>query len=390
MGHKSIDVAVIGAGPAGLSTAIYAAKNGQKVTIFEKKNKIGFPSVCGELLPTEQETKKLLPKAESISEVFQAAAEAAVNRCRSIEAFSPLGRSWSFNFDAYVLDRCLFEKLLFEEACRLGVESAIGVQARLLLADKNAYVEGPTGHVVEARVVVAADGFPSRVAVEAGLPVKRYLRPENLAACVQYRMTGVETDNYVAKVYFSSKLAPGGYGWIIPKGKGEANLGVGVRKAALPRAESVKGLLDRLVLEKLGEGSERRRITATVSDVLPVGGALDRTYGGRVVAVGDAAGMVMPTNGGGISTALISGKIAGETTADFLNGKCALSEYERRWRRQLGDELGNSAKLRQVADVFMGNDRVLHWSLLALGEEGIKQVMTCKVPWKVVLLTKLL
>lgn len=386
---ESVDVAVIGAGPGGLSAAIYAAKNGLKVRIFEKKSRIGFPTVCGELLPTEEEMKRLLPRADGIPELFDAAASAAVNKCRRIGVLSPLGGSWSLSFDAYILDRHRFESLLFEETRLLGVESTLGAPARLMLSGKKACVESPAGGAVEAEVVVAADGFPSRAAVEAGLPVREYLRPENLAACLQYRVAGAGVEEDMVEVYFSSRLAPGGYGWIIPKGNGEVNIGIGARKSALRGKAAVSKLLDSFVRERLGERYEPGKIVAKAADVLPVGGALRSTCNGRVLAVGDAAGMVMPTNGGGIPTALISGKIAGETAARHLGGGCALLEYERTWRRQIGEELENATKLRRIADRLMGSDRAVHWGFTFLGEKGVREVLTCKVPWTVSPLIKL-
>jgi digeranylgeranylglycerophospholipid reductase len=98
------------------------------------------------------------------------------------------------------------------------------------------------------------------------------------------------------------------------------------------------------------------------------------------MAVGDAACMVMPTNGGGIATAMITGSIAGQVAADHLQSNIPLADYERRWREAIGVEMAVSTKLRRLADRFMGHDFAFHVMLHILGSQGIKDVIACKVP----------
>jgi flavin-dependent dehydrogenase len=117
-----------------------------------------------------------------------------------------------------------------------------------------------------------------------------------------------------------------------------------------------------------------------IADVLPVDGPLRKTYSEHVIAVGDAAGMVMPTNGGGISTAMITGEIAGQIAADHIQKGVPLSDYERRWKQVIGKEMMVSKRLRRLADHFMGNDLIFHLLLRVLGTKGIKDVITCRAP----------
>jgi digeranylgeranylglycerophospholipid reductase len=117
-----------------------------------------------------------------------------------------------------------------------------------------------------------------------------------------------------------------------------------------------------------------------IADVLPVDGPLSRTYSNHAMVVGDAAGMVMPTNGGGISTAMITGEIAGQTAVDHVQKGVPLSDYEKRWKEVMGREMYVSTKLRRYADPFMRNDLIFHLIMRVLGTKGIKDVITCKVP----------
>jgi digeranylgeranylglycerophospholipid reductase len=64
------DVVVVGAGPAGSTTALYAAKNDLEVLILEKKKEIGYPVQCGEFLPSADEMKRIMPNVNNQEELF--------------------------------------------------------------------------------------------------------------------------------------------------------------------------------------------------------------------------------------------------------------------------------------------------------------------------------
>jgi flavin-dependent dehydrogenase len=93
--------------------------------------------------------------------------------------------------------------------------------------------------------------------------------------------------------------------------------------------------------------------------ILPLG-PIDRTYGDRVLAIGDAAGLVKPTTGGGIYYSLLSASLAAETIEELMPrdqlGAANLSTYERRWRRRLDPELRWQLLLRRIAHRLSDDD----------------------------------
>src|SRR5437773_10975727 len=103
-------------------------------------------------------------------------------------------------------------------------------------------------------------------------------------------------------MYMDPRYSPGGYGWIIPKGHGRANVGIGIREPYVRRnwqiRERLAGLIDKnkVAAQRLRGGQK----ASLIGDSLAVGGPLARNYTERVLAVGDAAGMVTTKNGGGI------------------------------------------------------------------------------------------
>ena len=98
----------------------------------------------------------------------------------------------------------------------------------------------------------------------------------------------------------------------------------------------------------------------------------------------------MPTNGGGIPTAMVSGRIAGEVAALHVKKNAPLSTYEASWKEALGRELAASTRMRRFADVFMPHDMLYACTMRILGTEGIKKTVTCKIPARVSILMRLL
>ena len=373
------DVVVVGAGPGGLYAAIEALKGGCSVHVFDKKAVIGVPVRCGEYFPVRKEMEYLLPQANAYMDVFDVPHEAIANECKSIRVISPRGRAFEFPFQAYVLDRTTLEQGLARQVEQMGGTIELNTPAALI--PNNKLLVGNKKSTIETKVVIAADGFPSRIARAAGILTEEYMTPNNIAINYEYLMSELNVDQAVTEMYLGMEFAPGGYGWIIPKGGRNANVGIGIR-TTYSRTNDGKGYLDfflhdcQLTKTKLDGG----RPGPMIADVLPVDGPFKRTFSENVIAVGDAAGMVMPTNGGGIATAMITGSIAGQVAVDHIHDGVPLSEYETRWKQTMGIPMSVSTNLRRMADHFMGNDLLFHFLLRFLSTQGIKDVITCRAP----------
>jgi geranylgeranyl reductase family protein len=372
---------VAGAGPGGLYAALEALNRGLSVHVFDKKTTIGTPVKCGEYFPVRREMESLLPSAMDYMSVFDVPKDAIDNTCRKLRVISPMGREFEFDFEAFILDRTVLEQGMAKEVQRLGGTIELGKSVDLFNREGVLLVGPSIADAVSGKIVVAADGFPSKVAKAAGILTDEYMTPNNVAINYEYLMTNLSVDQNVTEMYMGTDFAPGGYGWIIPKGNDSANVGIGIRTSYSKKNDGRSYLhffIDKSPLSKAKlEGGKPGPM---IADVLPVDGPLTKTCAERVMAVGDAAGMVMPTNGGGIATAMITGQIAGQIAADHVQNGKALSEYERRWKQVMGKEMRVSTKLRRLADHFMGNDLVFNLLLQVLRTQGIKEVITCKAP----------
>ena len=379
--RREVDVVVAGAGPGGLYAALEVLKRGLSVHVFDKKTIVGTPVKCGEYFPVRKEMESLLPSAGEYMSVFDIHKDAIDNTCKKLRVISPAGSEFEFDFEAFILDRTVLEQGVAGEVERLGGMIELGKPVDMF-TQNDAILVGPSkGEGVAAKVVIAADGFPSQIAKTAGILTRDYMTPSNVAINYEYLMTNLSIDQSVTEMYMGTRFAPGGYGWIIPKGNDSANVGIGIRTSYSKRNDGRSYLNFFLNECPLSRGKLLGGLPGPmIADVLPVDGPLPTTWAGQVIAVGDAAGMVMPTNGGGIATAMISGRIAGQVAADHLQNGTPVSDYERRWKAAMGKELRVSTKLRRLADHFMGNDFVFNILLHVLRTDGIKDVITCRAP----------
>ncbi len=379
-GHK-YDVIVVGGGPGGLSAAVHLAEKGLKVKVFEKKKLLGKPVRCGEYFPVKEEMAKLLPRVKCI-DIIDAPEDSIDSKCKSIRLVSPRGHEFEFPFEAYILDRHVFETHLGDVARSNGADMDVGVQAHYYPETEGGWV-GPTRETADyGEIIVAADGYPSETAERAGLPEREYAGPYAVATNIEYLMTDLAVEQDVAELYMDPRYSPGGYGWIIPKGHGRANVGIGIREPYVRREWQIRDLLAGFI-EKNKVAAKRLKggkTSSLIADSLPVDGPLRRTYSDRVMAVGDAAGMVMPTNGGGIQTAMITGRLAGEAAVRYFEDKTPLSSYEEAWKDQIGVEMENSKIMRQASDRLMGHEFIFDMLLRLMGTRKIADVIMCQIP----------
>ena len=195
---------------------------------------------------------------------------------------------------------------------------------------------------VEARAVVLACGanytFQRRLGF--GMPTT-FLQSAQMELPAD-RLGDVE-------IHFGSEVAPKGFAWAVPVRR---SYGTFARIGVM--ADGDAGRYFSRILQRM-----RERWQVAVTDLptprrrmLPLS-SVSRTYADRVVAVGDAAGLVKPTTGGGIYYSVVSGEIAAEVLHERLVSNdlsaASLREYERAWRARFQSEFSAQLALRFVA-----------------------------------------
>ncbi len=315
---ETVDLAVIGGGPAGAATAIRAARAGARVVVFEK-GPHGRDKVCGD---------GLTPRAVAALEELDIPLDGAhrIDGLRMIAGrqrrqlpwpahgrFPSHGAVWPRRrLDAHLVDAAdkAGAELVYEtEALPIVEESAEGDRVVGVTATS---ADGTASRTIRAGLTVVAAGAQGRAARMVGaerdpdepfgLAIRSYVESprhldRHLEACLTLRDR--------------SGTAVPGYGWMFPAGDGTVNIGVGALSTMKRFKDlNLNTLLDdyrALVRDEWGVGEYLERPRAWR---LPMSSV--RRHGPGWVAIGDAAGLVNPMNGEGIDYGLESGMLAAD------------------------------------------------------------------------------
>lgn len=353
------DVLIVGAGPAGSTTAYYAAKAGADVTIIDRRSEVGVPVRCGELIPSVEEITNTFPNLEDAESLFDVPSDLVLREVEGIKLVNPKGKETLLEFTGYTTDRDRYDKFLARKAVEEGAELVTGNMFKGIEGGVAVTEDGP----IEYKVLIGADGPGSRVARSLGLP-----RNRNPYPAVTCQAKG-DFDPYV--VMFFGGIAPGAYSWIIPK-KGKANVGVGFSPKFADG--SLRGYFD-VFVKKRGfelEGEPHGKY-------VPSEGAVAKTVSGNGMIVGDAAGHVISVNGGGVPLALIAARICGEVAAANVATGLPLQEYEDRWRHVLYKQIKTAAFSKKLADTFaFGSDWRTGVCMAILGKRRMANMIRCR------------
>ncbi len=383
------DVAVVGAGPAGSTVAKVSVKHGFSTVVFERRTTVGIPVQCGELLPTPSEAHNLFPKSKRMPREVHVPTKFVTNRTRTIRLISPNGASYDFSFEANIIDRTGFDQYLTHLAMDAGADFHLQSFVKTRTRNNELVIKSnQSTKKTRARIVVGADGSRSIVGRSLG---PQFMNSESdLSPSLQYVMSGVDTDTSVVEMYFGGKIAPGGYAWCIPKGDGVANIGFGMRRNMVHDEKPLRSYLNHFAFKTLASSLKNAKIESRVGAIIPVGGPLKRTWTNNVLLVGDAAGHVMASNGGGLPTALCGGKIAGHTIVNHLKMDTPLSEYEKQWKFEFGYELDTAFRVLKVADSVMPSDMTTDICMRLAGVRFLEPLIRCRLPLSVDLASKTL
>jgi digeranylgeranylglycerophospholipid reductase len=358
---ESFDVVVVGAGPAGSVAARAAAEGGARTLLLDHRPELGHPVQCGEFVPAASELADLFGCPELIARAFEIPAGTVLRETHWMTCVSPYGHRFRFPLTGFSVSRRAFDKALAYRAEGAGAELRHPVGVTGLGADE---VRLAGGGSVRARVVVAADGPLSTIGRALGFAPERTM----------FRMITATVDGPLSDeidLHFGH-AAPGGYAWRFPRAH-DANVGLGVTRT--PEGRSLDHLLDDFVTAQ-GLGPARDPTHWWV----PVGPTPESLVRGRALFAGDAANLVMATNGGGIPTAMLSGWLAGEAAARHVRDGRPLAEYDPAWRTALFTPLARAARIQRFGDRFAGSDPLLALGMRYIGASGLDDMMRLRWP----------
>ena len=294
------DVVVIGAGPAGSSAASLLSSLGHKTIMIDPcDNK----KVCAGVL-TAQYVRKygvneafVERKLKGVRIAFRDV-KAEINYRQAVE---------------YSIDRQAYDNFNVNEAIAAGSELRKDLVTSLVENDSGVSVSVSTEKdVIDAEYAIIASGI-SDLSRQFGGTTK-------YAFCVQQKKD-VEPDHY-----FEMDLHKDGYSWIVPKSD---HVLTGTSSIIdYPDIPGEKGLI-------------------------PIDGAVEKTFSSRILLTGDAAGFVSPFEGEGLYYARRSGEIAAEILSGVLSGKNKMKDYEDRWKKEF------DFSTLDIISGLLSNDRAL-------------------------------
>ena len=358
---ERVDVAVVGAGPAGALAARAAAEAGATTVVLDHRPELGQPVQCGEFVPAPHVLGELFDCPALIRAAYEIPPSTVLRTTRWMTCVSPYGRRYRFPLDGATVSRRAFDKALAVRAEGAGAELRFPVGVTRVADD---VLELTDGTRLTATAIVGADGPTSTVARAVGFRPRRTM----------FRMITATTDGPLddgIDLYFG-RAAPHGYAWRFPRAH-DANVGLGV--ATLPPASSLGALLERFAArEHLGP------VSARTAWWVPIGPPPESLVVGRAVFAGDAANLVMATNGGGIPTAMLSGWLAGSAAARHARDGAPLADYDRAWRAALYGPLARAARIQRAADRIAGAEPLLALGMRYIGSPGLDAMMRLKWP----------
>ncbi len=371
LGDQRIEIIIAGAGPAGMSTALFLAKKGIGSTLIEKDT---FPreKICGDGL-----SGWVISMLRRINPDLVTRLQTLPGQLPSygVRFFAPNMKSVSLPYrnakfpddpPGHIIKRIDFDNLLMEEVARQPLIKVIqGVTlARVEHNQDEVIVTDTTGNLrLSAKMLVMASGASGKLNATAKIEKRD---PKHQATGIrQYfeGVTGVHEGNFV-DFYFLDEFLPG-YLWVFPLPGGGANVGAGIRTDILKKRKlTLKQVMEQALINNphLAERFKNARPVSGISAWnLPLGSKKIPLSGDHYLLTGDAASLIDPFTGEGVGNAMWSGFAAAEHIEKAITANrfdaAFNKQYDRYIYKKLWKELRNSTWIQRLINF----PRLFNW-----------------------------
>lgn len=319
------DIIVVGAGPAGVIATLHAKGD---ILLVEKNKKIGVPVRCGEA------TYGNIIDRFDLRDCVK-----GMHILHDMEFFFSNGKQKKLTIhsnDIFVLDKDVFLQNILHKAVRNQEDKHITIRtnAKASYKDGDLYIND---EIIDGRVIIDASGISSSIGRAVGLSSP--LDPEDIHVCAQYTLKG-DIDPSKIRLFIDNPYAPSGYVWVIPKGDGTANVGIGMQGS---KHFNVKQHLDWFINDNYPDCEKTNYFMMPLGLAPPV----NRCVKDNVLLAGESASFVISISGGGIGTSMLSGMYAGITASDYIDKGTSLLAYQYAMEKMLYKKLRKSYKIKQ-------------------------------------------
>jgi geranylgeranyl reductase family protein len=331
---QDFDVAIVGAGPAGCSSAITLAQLGYEVVLIDRAI---FPreKLCGDFVnPINWPVLQQLDVSEDVLDRRHAKiTRFLITSADGAQATSPLpsagGRQFGLGLRRYDLDHALLER-----AKSLAVTVNEGSRVKTIAKHSRGWTveieRGGERASLRAKLLVGADGRNSPLARRLGLVAGR----QSGFVGFQIQLTQVSGVRDSVEIHQFA----GGYAGLVRVDEDTVNLGFTVNQSLLGKPVSYPSLRQNFLCGNpfLRESLASGEPASELRSVWPVYFKARRCFGEGFILVGDAARVTEPVTGQGIFLALRSGQLGGRAIGEALRQKTSLRQYHRACRNEFG------------------------------------------------------
>ena len=341
-------VCVVGAGPAGLKTAIECQKNGWETVVIEEHPEIGMPVNCTGII-----------SRNGVEEHGIDLDGILVNSIKGAKIYSPNGNMLEVRRKldvAYVVDRAGLDRKLARQAENAGAK--IYLNTKLLnIRNESVFVEREgRGELLKAKILVGADGPNSLTRQIMGIQKTR----SEFAHAYQVRVRG-NFDPSLVSVYFGP-YAKNFFGWSAPENREWARAGIATSEL------NVKSNFELFMTQK----NLRGEYCDMCSALIPVGPPMKDIVKDNMMLIGDAAFHTKATTGGGILASINAGIAAGKTIDNYFKKKKPLKEYLNHLK-PLYKELELHWKIRKYMNSY--SDREIDAMFVKMKKAGVENFL---------------
>ncbi len=361
-------ICIIGAGPAGVVTALFLAKQGIKSTLVDKstfpRQKPCADCVTGNSLRILKEINPAL--------IGQLVSSGDLLPIGGINAYSSNHSKIKFDFlplepnttepSCYTIQRENFDTLLLEEAKKTGLVTIRENFAISTLNFTNTHVEitAKNGETLEAACVVNATGSNGKLDEKLfGVKPKQ----DHTAIGIRAYFKNIDLANAdFCELYLSRKLMPGGM-YVSPMPNNEANVNMVVRldkqkKHNIDLKQTFKEFLESnpLARAKFANATQLRNFEGSQ---LKLGTLKRKIHRERYIMVGDAAGLIDILSANGMPQAFMSGKVAAKHLAACLEANDFSEKRLKAYEKDIFKTTKNYLKMGRMSAPFMKSELVL-------------------------------
>lgn len=355
------DAIIIGAGPAGASAAHFLGEAGLRALVLERES-LPRDKPCGGAVPRSALARFPFAFEPVVRDTVTRVRYAWLGEERTVALpDTPVVMVRRREFDAHILAHA---RATVMDRTRVSEIVAEGDLVRVRTEDGAAYA---------GRYALLAEGSTRALARSLGLASPRAIVPTLQADVPTERASG----DWRGTALFQFGALPGGYIWVFPHG-GSLSVGiVAFRRGHRPLRPALEAEMARLGIAT--EGIRWR------GHPLPVFAGRRMLGRGRILLLGDAAGLVDPLLGEGIRYAIRSGQIAAEVVGRGLSANA----YSARVAREMGRSL---QRAREIAGLFYRFPRLAYaiatqdrrgtlWMTDVLAERADYVGISLRLPW---------